>query len=850
MYVEGGWRGTRGDLKLNLPVSEGTVNDEGERTLKAKDGTATTAAALPISTPLSTTAASQGAEEKSHSTPIQPSGANTAGRNEKASSTDVLQQIAKELGMPTQASKPAEQETRMSNTKEDKSAVDVPTVTSPATVNEKEMAPIAISKDQTPSSIAPSDARPKPSSTTNPANSGTTTSTNTVRTATTTTTDVSGSTSTSAKDTVASASDRESPVLPKAFPVIPKDTMSVLPALHDVKEEKGKAKEVERKASFEHQQTLARTPINVPVPTLSKPDLPIKTPLNDPLDRPDSKPPLTPLMQQELPPSFQSPSTGGPMNPRNPLQNAYFPHNEPSNQAGVGSSNGPRPFQPTHRSNTSIPGIAAPPPMPAPGTNPAPVPGSYPNQARPVGRTMSIDSTTSNGSHVAAMRERYSSPPPSHQRVRDQPPPQGWTEREMHNRGGKDNSATPTAPGRIDPRDREYGGGRVTEMASRFTPIEGPIPQHAATFNQSTFVMGPERGQQRRGWSPPREERQGGELPLRQPLVDEFGTHSSKGRGETMPNLGRPSPGVNTSSSFSPGSLPAGSGSVGTPGGTSVYDIQFSELELQRREMELEMHRQRLQLEREKEALMRERQQRDQMQGRATPEYGGKGAEYGTRGDHNPRSGGYGSMRGDGYTSDRGYGTDRPGPSYRRNTVEDERYVGGGGYHGNRDEYPPQRPYLSPSPYSNDWSSPNPSDHPHALHTPQLNSGRSFSHLQPSAGGGGRDLSTGLGVMGLGLPPEVGTAASRSRESLRTEGQELTQRPREEDASSAVSYNGVSTTSRSNAKLSTPTDKVAKDLKDNETGKGRKSADGGKDKEKEKGGTWLGKGLKRFSLQP
>lgn len=485
--------------------------------------------------------------------------------------------------------------------------------------------------------------------------------------------------------------------------------------------------------------------------------------------------------------------------PRSPGPGAYFPSRSP-----------PDPMvRPIPKSNTSNPIHSPPPAMPQvqiPGGFPHP-PTNYGGGGKNIGRTMSMDSTTSNGSIVAAMRDRYiaASPPPS-QPIgrRGDPQGQAW-------RG--------ESPGYGRDRDfiREREGGRVSDMASRFTPIEGPLPHPnpSATFNNSTFAVGGEGRYSvpysRPPYSPNSASSTRGlvgdgnndigrdSLPIRTPLkrssVDEFGaSFSGVGSGrrgmETMPNPER-RPAVSTTASYGP------------PGGASTtYDLQLSELELQKREMELEIHQQRLQLAKERDAIIREREYQGQ----------GSGNEYG-------------SARG----------------SYRGRNVDDDKYGGYGSGREKDDGYRSPYATAAPASYNNDWSYDYLRQPP--IGTPRLNSDRSFPrHLGDERG---PDISSGLGVMGLGLPPGA-APASRSRESLNTS---TAGRSSMDLSSSAHAYGPASSMEGDN-------DRRTRGVKPRRSADGvNKSADvtsppfrggggeGGKDK-----GTWLGKGLRRLSM--
>ncbi|KIM27470.1 hypothetical protein M408DRAFT_16564 [Serendipita vermifera MAFF 305830] len=457
-----------------------------------------------------------------------------------------------------------------------------------------------------------------------------------------------------------------------------------------------------------------------------------------------------------------------PKSPASPGPGTYFP---PTNDTNETSRPSPTPIY-ASRSTTGTQPTSTSPQSPP---NLPHAPASYAGRA--IGRTMSIDSTTSNGSLVAALRDRYtpSSPPPP-------PPPQPTGRR------GEPYS----------PRERE--GGRVSDMASRFTPIEGPLSPTGSSYARApNFPVPPMPSRERGDYNNnigPGSINVGDTLPLRTPLrrssVDEFGssfagaTQSPGGggrRGDTMPHADRRQTMAPQISS--------------RMGPQTTYDIHLSELELQQREMELEIHRQRLQLAKEREALSAREREREAQDAGSDYHSGREGRAYGDR---------YGRSR------------DIPASSelpYARGGYS--RDVGGYDSPSGREVYTPPRGY---DPERNMDGGRN--------GTPRLGGGMipdAYGDRAPSRGGEPpyQDMSTGMGVLGLGLPP--GAAPSRgstSRESL------------------SLSNSGYAASN-----LSPPAPQAASKARDPSP---RRSAESSRPSEKEKGGTWLGKGLKRFSM--
>jgi len=479
--------------------------------------------------------------------------------------------------------------------------------------------------------------------------------------------------------------------------------------------------------------------------------------------------PLLPAKESNsaTPASFRDPVNSPPFSPKSPGPGTYFPS---MNETHDSSRPSPTPIFDTRSTTRSqAPSNPAQPPPNSPHA-----PASYAGGA--VGRTVSIDSMTSNGSLVAAMRDRYnvtSSPPPPH--------PTGRRGDIYAQRNGRD--------GQMSPRERE--GGRVSDMASRFTPIEGPLPPSGSSgYSRPGFPVPSLSGRERIDYNPGPGFGVGDTLPIRTPLrrssVDEFGSSSAAagsaslgGRrgGETMPHPDRRQTVMTPIGTSSPvGALQAS------------YDIHLSELELQQREMELEIHRKRLQLAKEKEALNARERERE-MQGES--EYH-SGRGYGDR---------YGS---------RDVGVEGP---YARGA-----YGRDGGYESpaGREVYSPPRGYALERTFDHGRSS-----------TPRLGGQMPDPHgdrdRSAPRGGGGEsayhDMSTGLGVMGLSLPPGAGSPmGSMSRESL--------------SLSPPLGFSPPVAQPTSKGRDPSP----------------RRSAEGTRMGEKEKGGTWLGKGLKRFSM--
>ena len=502
-----------------------------------------------------------------------------------------------------------------------------------------------------------------------------------------------------------------------------------------------------------------------------------KAPLNKPsleaaLFEPSHTLTRTPMIQTKKE-SSNTPSRDAaapsPLSPKSPGLGTYFP---PINETTETSRPNTTPIF-SARATTS-------PQSPSSATQSPPnlphAPTSYAGRA--IGRTTSIDSTTSNGSLVAAMRDRYapSSPPPP-------PPP--------HPSGRRSDSYAPRSTRdtvQMSPRERE--SGKVSDMASRFTPIEGPLPPIGSSYTRSppSFPVAPsmsnrerERGDYNIG---PGAINVGDTLPLRTPLrrssVDEFGSSFAGAmqnpaiggrRGETMPDRRQ---------TMMPSQMP--------------YDIHLSELELQQREMELEIHRQRLQLAKEREVFAAREREREVQDGASDYHSGREGRAYGDR-----------------------YGRNREGPiggegPYARGGYSRE----GGGY----DSPSGREVYSPPRGYEQERNG-----------TPRLGAGPMpdayTDRDRGTSRGGGEtpyhDMSTGMGVLGLGLPPGAAPSmSSASRESL-----------------------SLSNSGYAGSNLSPPAPQTASKARDPSP---RRSAESGRPSEKEKGGTWLGKGLKRFSM--
>lgn len=479
----------------------------------------------------------------------------------------------------------------------------------------------------------------------------------------------------------------------------------------------------------------------------------------------------TPMTKNEPGPSTTRDSTASsPLIPKNSGPGTYFP---PTSETNESSRSPATPiFAARSTTGSQSPTTATQPPQP----NLPHAPMAYGGQA--VGRTMSIDSTTSNGSLVAAMRDRYtpSSPPP--------PPP--------HPTGRRNDSYAP----------REREGGKVSDMASRFTPIEGPLPPSTGSSypRAPSFPVAPPMSTRERAdyHFGPGMMNVGDTLPLRTPIrrssVDEFGssfagaTQSPGGgrRGDTMPPPDR-------RQTIMPPLSTRGSGAPQTQ-----YELHLSELELQQREMELDIQRQRLQLAKEREAISAREREREAQDGGSDYHSGREGRGYGDR-----------------------YGRNRdmpPGDEYPR-----AGYARDGGYDSpsGQDVYSPSRRYEHERHVDNG-----------RIGTPRLGGNmpdgyreRAVSPTSRSGESPYRDMSTGMGVLGLGLPP----GAAPSRNSLAASRESLSQ----------------STSGYASSNLSPPAPQAASKARDPSP---RRSAESGRPSEKEKGGTWLGKGLKRFSM--
>ncbi|CAG7851946.1 SubName: Full=Uncharacterized protein {ECO:0000313/EMBL:CCA66648.1} [Serendipita indica DSM 11827] len=428
---------------------------------------------------------------------------------------------------------------------------------------------------------------------------------------------------------------------------------------------------------------------------------------------------------------------------------AYFPAaGKPTPQSPVEIAS-PTPIFAAH--STTQQGT---PPMPQAHPNLPHAPTSYAGRA--MGRTRSIDSTASSGSLVAAMRDRYNaaSPPPTM-------PPSARRE---------------TFSG----RDRE--GGKVSDMASRFTPIEGPLEYDSRYPRPGFPISPPPLG---RGLTD-NSSRNGDNLPLRTPLtrnsVDEFGSSfaaATPGRKPTDMMDRRQYP-----------SMPSHMGA-----GPS-YDVRMSELELQERELELK--RRELQLAREREAL--------------------KARERGH--DFHEDSEREGS----------GYG------DWRRRRDEDERYrPGDTGYESasSRD--------IRPGLYGRTSSRREDERYGYDAGTPRMNAANSsgayreqgftMGSRNPGSNVPYHDLSTGLGVMGLGLPPGAGPSGMHSRESLPLAAEPASYLGPPKSSAPSTASRSRDPSPRRSAEV--PNTQLPSTARQNE---------------KEKGGTWLGKGLKRFSM--
>jgi hypothetical protein len=345
----------------------------------------------------------------------------------------------------------------------------------------------------------------------------------------------------------------------------------------------------------------------------------------------------------------------------------------------------------------------------------------------------------------------------------------------------------------MSPREKE--GGKVSDMASRFTPIEGPLPPSGSSgYGRPGFPVPSVSGRERADYNPGPGFGVGDTLPIRTPLrrssVDEFGSSFASpgpggGRrgGETMPGPDRRQTMM----------TPMGSSSR-VSGPQTPYDIHLSELELQQREMELDIHRQRLQLAKERDAFSAREREREVQEGMAS------GSEYHSGRDGRAYGDRYGrkDMGGEGPYARAGYGRDA---GYESPSGRDV-YSPSRGYEHERnvDEGRNGTPRLGgqvPEPYG---------DRDHSASRGGTGRGESAYH----------DMSSGLGVLGLGLPP--GAGPSMSRESL---------------------------TLGPAANLSPPAPPATSRTRDPSP---RRSAESARAGEKEKGGTWLGKGLKRFSM--
>ncbi|KAG8814626.1 hypothetical protein FRC17_001038 [Serendipita sp. 399] len=398
-------------------------------------------------------------------------------------------------------------------------------------------------------------------------------------------------------------------------------------------------------------------------------------------------------------------------------------------------------------------------------------PPAYPR--KPAGRTMSMDSTGSASGIVSALRERYTSPPPQ----------------------------AMAAPRESLP-SRDGAAGRVSDMASRFTPIDRPADM--ASFGYSGD------GRYPRLASPPLNRgltnQSHDSLPIRTPLgrssIDEFGKPMDLGRRgqDTTPNPELRRPPLMSST--------LGSGAIGNS--QTEYDIRLSELELQQRELEL--HRNRLQLAKEREALLaRDRDAQDSMHdsdyssGREGGSFrGGWGTAAQPRGELYD-GGRYGSRQG---RYDNPQGRDAYVPSY--------------GYNQSRREEQ-DHPYNQPpgTPRIGEGNDFNPYGEGRYIGSPRVPG----SHT-PTIG----DLSSiGQGVMGLGPPPGAARPDmySRSRESL----MDTSQKPQQLSPPNPHTSSGA-TRSRE------PSPRRSADSVPSNTGR--------RSNEKEKGGTWIGKGLKRL----
>ncbi|KAG8860723.1 hypothetical protein FRB91_001426 [Serendipita sp. 411] len=419
----------------------------------------------------------------------------------------------------------------------------------------------------------------------------------------------------------------------------------------------------------------------------------------------------------------------------------------------------------------------------APALQPSqPIPPSLYSR-KPVGRTMSIDSTGSAGGVVSALRERYTSPPPPAQAM-----------------------ATPRES--FTPRD---GAGRVSDMASRFTPIE-----HSADVANFGYGRDGRYPRLTSPSSPPLSRGMGNQthdsLPIRRPLgpsaIDEFGKPIESGRRgpDPTPNAELRRPPLKSSTMGS---------STMNSNAHSEYDIRLSELELQQRELELQ--RGRLQLAREREALLtRERDAQDSVHdsdyssGREGASFrGGWGAAVSPPLSHGESydAGRYGNREGF-YDSSLRQGIHADSyDQYRREGYESQ---GRGTPRGG--ESITFSPYGEGGRYVDETRAP-------GSHTPSM---ADYS-------------SIGQSMMGLGPPPPPPGASlagmhSRSRENLMG-----TAGPKSQQLSPPVPKPS-STASRSSRE---PSPRRSADAVPSSVGK--------RYNEKEKGGTWL-KGLKRLSM--
>ncbi|PVF95848.1 hypothetical protein CPB86DRAFT_816887 [Serendipita vermifera] len=735
-YVESGWKGGHvADLPLNLPVNAMTGSTNG---LEAQRITANDNAHNPLinAPPVPT-----------FGRPIISPGLNQASssatptlKSAPTLSTNYLDEVAQELRTSLALPEPSKAENKGTIQRQknpDTKGNDLKQPEMPLNLRTETISE-ASTKEPKPAQMDEASSPTVPSSK-HTTHSTATTDTNITNSRTT------QSTNTSAKDTATISSSASKASIEE------KPTQTPLPP------------PPEEAAIFEPRHTLARTPLN----TESK-DKEEKNPAPK-----DSVATSAPVKERQTPASIKD----------SEAVTTYFPL---VNKEKIDKNESQAQFtglkQPI-RSNSSYPQGAmsqVPPQLPH-------TPMSY--AGRPVGRTMSIDSTTSNGSHVAAMRDRYNAGSP--------PLPSPHVS---------------TRPGEMYvPRDRE--GGRVSDMASRFTPIDGPprVPTSQARENRiHRPPYAPQSPSAR--WAadtPPLSDT----LPIRTPIthdsIDEFGTTLSsmpaKAR-DTMPNPDRrhqPTSGVKSQTLGAAGVL------------STPYDIQLSELELQQREMELEIHRQRLQLVKDREALLyRERGRAYQEDADASDYAGGRESRGHARYSRNI------DANRDGY----GDPYERAGPREAYDTPNRDPYNTPGryGYERDRGRYEPnlgsQTPVeaAGPSSYRNRayTADSRPSESPQRSHV---------------------DLSSGLGVLGLGLPPGAGPSArlgAPSKESLPLSGQSTQNLV----PPSLPTGEGSSTTKGPSPRRSADAISPAA---------GTLSTKGN---EKEKGGTWIGRGLKRFSM--